>query len=160
MTSAVVNVVTAALHCNTLESPANARKKAGKSEARRLQEASSAHLRHVGRPYPAARHRRVVPTIDDAPWHRGKPIAEALADHPNPEFKRLPSHSPQLNVIERFWKMLRRRAAHNRLFGSLAGLRGSLRSSLCYHQTMRGRVRRMVGKAYTRPADQAASPGL
>ena len=61
-------------------------------------------------------HKRVVLIIDNAPWHRGKPIDEALADNPHLEFYRLPSYSPQLNVIERFWKKLRRRATHNRLF--------------------------------------------
>ena len=157
---AVVNLVTAAVHANTLESPKDAKKKTGKSKTRRMQEAFAAQLRHVARLYPAERHKRVVLIIDNAPWHRGKPIDEALAEHPHLEFYRLPSYSPQLNVIERFWKLLRRRATHNRLFSSLAELKRSLRSSLCYYQTMRGRVRRMVGKAYTRPADQTASPGL
>ena len=107
-----------------------------------MQEAFAAHLRHVARLYPAERHQRVVLIIDNAPWHRGQPIDEALADHPHLEFKRLPSYSPQLNVIERFWRMLRRRATHNRLFDSLADLKRSLRASLCYFQTVRGRVRR------------------
>ena len=102
----------------------------------------------------------MVLIIDNAPWHQGKVIEEASAEYPQLEFKRLPSYSPQLNVIERFWKLLRRRATHNRLFGSLAELKRSLRSGLCYYQTMRGRVRKMVGKAYTRPANQTASPGL
>ena len=43
------------------------------------------------------------------------------------EFKRLPSHSPQLNVIEGFRRVLRRRATHNRLFDSLADLKRSIR---------------------------------
>ena len=156
----VVDVVGGSLHTNTLESPANARKKTGKSKTRRLQEAFAAHLRHVGRSYPAASNKRVVLIIDNAPWHQGKLIEEALAEYPQLEFKRLPSYSPQLNVIERFWKLLRRRATHNRLFGSLAELKKSLRSSLCYYQAMRGRMRRMVGRAYTRTANQTASPGL
>ena len=156
----VVDVVGGSLHTNTLESPANAKRKTGKSKTRRLQEAFAAHLRHVGRIYPKDRNKRVVLIIDNAPWHRGQPIDEALADNPHLEFKRLPSYSPQLNVIERFWKLLRRRATHNRLFGSLAELKRSLRSSLCYYQTMRGRVRKMVGKAYTRPGNQTASTGL
>ena len=84
----------------------------------------------------------MVLIIDNAPWHRGKPIDEALADNPHLEFKRLPSYSPQLNAIERFWKLLRRRATHNRLFESLADLKRSLRASLCYFQTVRGRIRR------------------
>jgi transposase len=156
---AVVNVVTAALHCNTLESPARAKQKTGKSKTRRLQEAFADHLRHIARSYPADRHKRVVLIIDNAPWHRGKPIDEALAEYPHLEFKRLPSYSPQLNVIERFWRLLRRRATHNRLFESLAGLKRSLRASLCYFQTVRGRVRSLVAESYTRPANQKASAG-
>jgi transposase len=157
---AVVNVVTAALHCNTLESPARAKQATGKSKTRRMQEAFAAHLRHVGRAYPAAEHKRVVLIIDNAPWHRGKPIDEALSEHPHLEFKRLPSYSPQLNVIERFWKPLRRRATHNRLFESLAALKRSIRASLCYFQTMRGRVRSLVAKSYSRPANQTGLAGL
>src|SRR3954468_3601170 len=68
---AVVNLVSAAVHTNTLESPQNAKKRTGQSKTRRLQEAFAAHLRHVGRLYPAERHARVVLTIDNAPWHRG-----------------------------------------------------------------------------------------
>jgi transposase len=156
---AVVNVVTAALHCNILESPANAKRKTGKSKTRRLQEAFAAHLRHVGRIYPGAKNKRVVLIIDNAPWHRGKLIDEALADNPHLEFYRLPSYSPQLNVIEHFWKPLRRRATHNRLFGSLSELRRSIRASLCYFQTVRRRIRGLVAKSYPRPENQNASAG-
>src|SRR5262245_37251353 len=39
--------------------------------------------------------------------------------------KRLPSYSPPLNVLERFWKRLRRRATHNRWFDTLADLKRS-----------------------------------
>src|SRR5262249_53667100 len=75
---AVVNVVTAAVHTKPLESPAKAERTTGKSKTRRLQEAFAAHLRHVARIYPAERHKRVVLIIDNAPWHRGRPIDEAL----------------------------------------------------------------------------------
>ncbi len=156
---AVVNVVTAADHANLLESPARAKQKTGKSKTRRLQEAFAAHLRHVARLYPAERHPRVVLIIDNAPWHRGQPIDEVLAESPHLEFYRLPSYSPHLNVIERFWRVLRRRATHNRLFDRLADLKRSVRNNLCYFQTVRGRVRRLVAKCYTRPANQKASAG-
>jgi transposase len=157
---AVVNVLTASLHCNTMESPARAKQATGQSKTRRLQEAFAAHLRHVARAYPAEKHQRVVLIIDNAPWHRGKPIDEALAEHPHLQFKRLPSYSPQLNVIERFWKALRRRATHNRLFMTLADLKRSLRASLSYFQTVRGRVRGLVAKSYARPANQTTSAGV
>jgi hypothetical protein len=151
---AVVNLISAAVHANTLESPKGAAKRTGQSKTRRMQEAFAAHLRHVGRVYPREHYRRVVLVIDNAPWHRGQPIEQALRDNPHLEFKRLPSYSPQLNPIERFWKKLRRRATHNRLFDTLADLKASLRASLCYFQTMRhkvtsiieGRPRRKAGK--------------
>ena len=141
---AVVNLVSAAVHANTLESPKDAKRRTGKSKTRRLQEAFAHHLRHVGRVYPRERHPRVVLVIDNAPWHRGKPIDEALRDNPHLEFKRLPSYSPQLNPVERLWKKLRRRATHNRLFDTLADLKASLRASLCYFQTMRHKVKSII----------------
>jgi transposase len=152
-------VVNAALHSNLLESPARAKRATGKSKVRRMQEAFAAHLRHVARLYPAEANVRVVLIIDNAPWHRGKPIDEVLADNPHLEFKRLPSYSPQLNVIERFWRLLRRRATHNRLFESLADLKRSFRASLCYFQTVRRRVHGLVAKSYARPANRTTSAG-
>jgi transposase len=136
----VVNLTSAALHANTLSSPKGAEKKTGKSKTRRMQEAFAEHLRHVAKVYPAERHKEVVLLIDNAPWHRGVPINQALAENPHLVFKRLPSYSPQLNPIERFWKKLRRRATHNRLFDTLADLKRSIRASLSYFQTVRAKV--------------------
>jgi transposase len=141
---AVVNLVSAAVHTNTLESPKDATKRTGQSKTRRLQQAFAAHLRHTGRVYARERHARVVLVMDNAPWHRGKLIDEALRDNPHLEFKRLPSYSPQLNPVERWWKKLRRRATHNRLFDTLADLKASLRASLSYFQTMRHKVKSII----------------
>ena len=157
---AVINVITAAVHANLLESPAKAKQATGQSKTRRLQEAFAAHLRHVARIYPADQHQRVVLIIDNAPWHRGGLIDEALAECPHLEFDRLPSYSPHLNVIERFWRRLRRRATHNRLFEGLGDLKRSLRASLCYFQTVRGRIASLVAGCYSSTADQKASAGL
>jgi transposase len=143
---AVANLVSGAVHANLVASPKDAKATTGKSKTRRLQEAFAAHLRHVGRMYPVGTHRRVVILSDNAPWHAGEPVRAALVDYPHLELKRLPSYSPQLNPIERFWKVLRRRATHNRLFETLADLRRSLRSSLSYFQTMRDRVRSLVNR--------------
>jgi len=133
----VVNLISAALHSNTRESPARAKQKTGQSKTRRMQEAFADPLRHVGRVYPKHKYQ-------NAPWHRGKPIDEALAENSHLRFKRLPSYSPQLNPIERFWKKLRRRATHNRLFDSVADLKRSIRLSLCYFQTVRDKVKSML----------------
>ena len=149
---AVVNVLSAAIHSNTLESPKDAKRQTGQSKTKRLQEAFADHLRHLGRVYPKSKYPDVVLLIDNAPWHRGRPVNEALAENPHLQFKRLPSYSPQLNPIERFWKKLRRRATHNRLFDSLAELKQSLRASLCYFQTMRHKVKSLLEKRPKRAA--------
>ena len=98
--------------------------------------------------------------IDNAPWHAGEPVRQALADNPHLELYRLPGYSPCLNVIERFWKQLRRRATHNRLFDTLADLKRSIRASLCSFQTLRHRVASLVAGCYPTPPKQTASPNL
>jgi hypothetical protein len=155
---AVVNLVTAAVHANTLECPRDARRKTGKSKNRRLTEAFAAHLRHVGRVYPKGQYRRVALVIDNAPWHAGEAVDDALRDNPHLELKRLPAYSPSLNPIERFWRVLRRRATHNRLFDTLAELKRSLRNSLCYFQTVRARVASLVQRTSRRKATEPAAP--
>src|SRR5262249_42018361 len=153
----VLNVVTAAVHTNTLESPRGAARARGTSKNRRLQEGFAAHLRHVGRLYPGEKHRRVVLIIDNAPWHQGEVVRQALAGNPHLGLYRLPSYSPKLNVIERFWKLLRRRATHNRLFDSLAELKRSLRNNLCYFQTLRHRVASLVAGCYQAKATASSN---
>jgi transposase len=155
---AVVNLVTAAVHANTLVCPKDAKRKTGKSKNRRLTEAFAAHLRHVGRVYPKEQYRRVVLIIDNAPWHAGTAVDDALRDNPHLEFKRLPAYSPSLNPVERFWRVLRRRATHNRLFDTLADLRRSLRNSLSYFQTMRARVASLVEGSFRRKATASTAP--
>jgi transposase len=149
---AVVNLLGGTLHSNTLESPKDAKQKTGKSKNRRMQEGFAAHLRHVGRVYPQEQYPEVVLLIDHAPWHAGTLVQQALADNPHLRLKRLPSYSPQLNPIERFWKKRRRRATHNRLFDSLADLKRSIRSSLGYFQTVRQKVKSLLEKRSRRSA--------
>lgn len=141
---AVMNLISGALHTNTLESLQAANRKSGFSKTKRMQQAFADHLRHIGRVYPQEQYKRVVLLIDNAPWHRGKAIDEAKQDNPHLEFKRLPSYSPQLNPIERFWKLLRRRATHNRLFDTIADLKKSVRASLSYFQTVRSRLLTLI----------------
>ena len=150
-----VNCADGRLHATTLASYAKvlrAERLAGNrkrvSKTRRMTLAFAAHLRHVARAYPAARHRRVVLVIDNAPWHRGQPVKDALAECPHLELYRLPSYSPQLNVIERLWRVLRRRSTHNRLFDTLADLRRAVRDGLRYFQTARRRVMSLIGGCY------------
>lgn len=141
---AAMNLVSGQLTTRLLESPKDAKRRTGKSKTARLQQAFAAHLRDIARTYPATLNKPVIITIDNAPWHRGKLIEQALAEHPHLQLYRLPSYSPQLNVIERLWKVLRRRATHNRLFASMAELRTALRNSFRYYQKMRHKVRSLI----------------
>ena len=140
----VLNLISGALHSNTLESLPAAIRQSQESKTRRLQRAFANHLRHVGRMYPREKFQRVVLTRDNAPWHRGPLRDEALQENPHLELYRLPSYSPRLNVIERFWRKLRRRATHNRLFDTIKDLKASVRNSLRYFQTVRTKLLSLV----------------
>jgi DDE superfamily endonuclease len=141
---AVLNLTSGAVHSTTTESLQAANRKSGESKTRRLQRAFAAPLRHVGRVYPRERVPRVVLLIDNAPWHRGGPVGEALADNPHLELRRLPRSSPQRNPIERFGKVRRRRATHNRLFDAIVDLKRSVRASLSDFQAVRQRVLTLI----------------
>lgn len=141
---AALNLVTGRLTTRVLDQPSRSKAKTGHSKQQRLQAAFAVHLRDIARAYPASRYPEVVITIDNAPWHRGAGVDHVLAVHPHLRLYRLPSYSPQLNVIERFWRVLRRRATHNRLFASMAALRATLRHNLCYFQTMKQKVLSLI----------------
>jgi hypothetical protein len=137
---AALNLVTGQFTTRLLEQPTRSKAKLGRSKQQRLQTAFVAHLQDIARMYPAHISPDVVLIIDNAPWHRGVGVEQVLAAHPHLHVYRLPSYSPQLNVIERFWRVLRRRATHNRLFASMAVLRTTLRNNLSYFQTMKQKV--------------------
>jgi hypothetical protein len=142
--SATLNLVTGQLTTRLLEQPARCKAKTGQSKQQRLQAAFAAHLGDIARAYPASSYPEVVITIDNAPWHRRAGIEHVLAAYPHMRLYRLPSYSPQLNVIERFWRVLRRRATHNRLFPSMAALRTTLRNNISYFQTMKQKVLSLI----------------
>jgi transposase len=131
-----LNIVTGRLTTSLVERPHTPRR----SKQHSLQAAFARHLRNIARAYPAAQHARVVVVIDKAAWHRGALVTAVLQACPHLELYPLPSYSPKLQVIERFWKVLRRRATHNRLFPTLAQLKRTLRNNLCYYQTLKQRV--------------------
>jgi hypothetical protein len=60
------------------------------------------------------------------------------------EVYRRPSDSPQLQVIERFWRVLRRRSAHPRLVPVRGALKEAWRHSLRSDQTRRPRMLSLI----------------
>lgn len=64
--------------------------------------------------------RRVVVITDNAKYHHARlhrAWREQHAEHFALDY--LPAYSPELNPIERVWKLTRRRCLHNRYFGHL-----------------------------------------
>lgn len=141
---AALNVVSGKVTTRLMEQPARRTTPIGHSTTRRLQVAFAAHLRDRARAYPAADSRAVIITIDNAPWHRGAVVDEVLTASPHLRLYRLPRYSPHLNVVERFWRLLRRRATHNRLCATMATLRATLRNNLSYFQTLRHKMLSLI----------------
>jgi hypothetical protein len=126
-----LHLVTGRLTTRVVERGREGLRAKGPSKQRHMQAAFARHLRDIGRAYPAERYPHVVLVIDHAPWHRGSLITNALNQLPQLQLYRLPSDSPQLQVMERFWKVLRRRATHTRLLPTQAQLKQALRINLC-----------------------------
>lgn len=64
--------------------------------------------------------RRVVLVLDNARYHHAK-LHKEWREAQDPDFiiAYLPPYSPELNMIERVWKLTRRRCMHNQYFPSL-----------------------------------------
>lgn len=66
----------------------------------------------------------MVVSLDNARFHHAKVLSKWLDDHSkNFRLDFLPAYSPELNHIERVWKMLRRHCTHNQYFEKLEELR-------------------------------------
>jgi len=65
--------------------------------------------------------------LDNARWHRAKELKEFFeTNQQRLEFIYLPPYSPELNPIERVWRITRRKVTHNRYFPSIEDLRLAL----------------------------------
>lgn len=65
--------------------------------------------------------------MDNARWHRAKALKPFFFLHQDrliPVF--LPPYSPELNPIERVWRITRRRVTHNRYFPDIETLKATL----------------------------------
>lgn len=70
---------------------------------------------------------RILLIMDNARWHRAKALKPFFLHHQNrlvPIF--LPPYSPELNPIERVWRITRRCVTHNRYFPDIKTLRDAL----------------------------------
>lgn len=71
--------------------------------------------------------RKLAMIIDNAGYHKKKELWPYFTENRNRlRLIWLPPYSPELNPIERVWRLTRRHVTHNRYFESLESLRESL----------------------------------
>lgn len=90
--------------------------------------------------------RKVVLIIDNARYHHAKlhaPWRREMAGHFNLHF--LPPYSPELNPIERVWKLLRRRCLHNQYFPTLECVVAAVRPRLREWSRPNSTLQRLCG---------------
>lgn len=75
----------------------------------------------------AGSDKKIVVILDNATWHK-KATKEIEIEYVGKfEALYLPPYSPDLNPIERVWRLLRRRHTHNKYFDSIETLQNVLR---------------------------------
>jgi len=73
--------------------------------------------------------KRLLIVLDNAPYNHAEPVQEA-AKRLRIELLYLPPYSPNLNLIERFWKFLKRKVARNRFHATFVEFRSTVQKVL------------------------------
>ena len=80
-------------------------------------------LTQLFEPTASPQARKIYVVIDNYRIHFAKPVLAFLQAHQDRiELVCLPTYSPKLNPVERFWKHLRRRVTHNTFFQTIERL--------------------------------------
>ena len=78
------------------------------------------------------RGKKMVIVLDNARWHHAKALEPWLDKYQEKlTLDFLPPYSPDLNPIERTWKLTRRLCTHNRHFETLEELENTVRERFC-----------------------------
>jgi transposase len=76
---------------------------------------------------------KIVMILDNSRIHHAKLIQPFLEENKDRlELFFLPPYSPQLNLIEGFWKWLKERVIYNVFYGTVAEIRANVRSFVSY----------------------------
>lgn len=70
-----------------------------------------AHLKRVLRVYKEMQKITIV--LDNARFHKSKKVKAWLKENPKITLKFIPPYWPQLNVVERYWRFMRKNITHN-----------------------------------------------
>ena len=85
------------------------------------------HLRQILQAYPG---KEVFLFLDNCSIHKAKCVQRFLADHPRLTVIWNAPYTPELNLIERYWKHLKEKAIHNYYFGSQDELQQAVREAV------------------------------
>lgn len=90
------------------------------------------------------RGRKMVLIVDNARWHRARTLAAWLQQHRDQlSLDFLPPYSPDLNPIERVWKLTRRLCTHNRYFPDLEDLINAVQNQFSLWRKPNATLRRL-----------------
>jgi len=94
------------------------------------------------------RHRRrgkkIVVVLDNARWHHARALQSWLRQHrKHLALLFLPPYSPDLNPMERVWKLTRRQCTHNHYFPDLSDLVTSVLKHFLLWARPNGTLRRL-----------------
>jgi hypothetical protein len=93
-----------------------------------------------------ARGRHLVAVVDNAPYHHAVALAPFLEDHREVlTVAYLLPYSPELNPIERVWKLMRRLCTHNQYFPQLENLIQAVASQTEHWQSPNPVLRKLCG---------------
>jgi transposase len=93
-----------------------------------------------------ARGRRLVAVLDNAAYHHAQALTPFLATHQDTlRLLFLPPYSPELNPIERVWKLARRLCTHNRYFPQLEELVTAVADQMAVWRTPNSVLQRLCG---------------
>jgi transposase len=72
--------------------------------------------------------KKIYLVLDNARYHHAQKIKDFLAENEDRiQLIFLPSYSPNLNIVERVWKLTKKLATHNRFFASLQESKEAIR---------------------------------
>ena len=86
-----------------------------------------AHLREILKAHP---DKTIFVFVHNCSIHKAKCVQRFLADHPRLRVIWNAAYTPELNLIERYWKHLKEKAINNYYFGSHAELEEAVRQAV------------------------------
>ena len=88
--------------------------------------------------------RRVVVILDNASYRHGRVHQQWRQEaEPRLALQFLPPYSPELNPVERVWKLTRRQATHNQYFPSLEAIEGRVEGQFSLWRSGNTALRRL-----------------